>query len=63
MHFLAKPLYANGNQRRFRNSFTGLVFYDFCAGNTFTGARMICELLRHGKKVGISANSHKVIRT
>ena len=32
------------------------------AGKTFTGARMICELIRHGKKVGITAMSHKVIR-
>jgi predicted RecB family nuclease len=32
------------------------------AGKTFTGARMICELVRHGKKIGITANSHKVIR-
>ncbi len=32
------------------------------AGKTFTGARMICELVRSGKKVGITANSHKVIR-
>ena len=32
------------------------------AGKTFTGARMICELVRLGKKVGITANSHKVIR-
>lgn len=32
------------------------------AGKTFTGARMICELVRRGKKVGITANSHKVIR-
>lgn len=32
------------------------------AGKTFTGARMICELVRNGKKVGITANSHKVIR-
>jgi uncharacterized protein len=32
------------------------------AGKTFTGARMICELVRGGKKVGITANSHKVIR-
>ena len=32
------------------------------AGKTFTGARMICELIRHGKKVGITAHSHKVIR-
>jgi uncharacterized protein len=32
------------------------------AGKTFTGARMICELVRSGKTVGITANSHKVIR-
>jgi len=32
------------------------------AGKTFTGARMICELVRLGKTVGITANSHKVIR-
>jgi hypothetical protein len=32
------------------------------AGKTFTGAQMICELVRQGKKVGITANSHKVIR-
>ncbi len=32
------------------------------AGKTFAGARMICELVRHGKKVGITAMSHKVIR-
>jgi uncharacterized protein len=32
------------------------------AGKTYTGARMICELLRAGKKVGITAVSHKVIR-
>lgn len=32
------------------------------AGKTFTGARMICELVRCGKKVGVTANSHKVIR-
>ena len=32
------------------------------AGKTFTGARMICELVRRGKKIGITANSHKVIR-
>nr|WP_323782621.1 TM0106 family RecB-like putative nuclease [Amylibacter sp.] len=31
-------------------------------GKSFTGARMICELVRQGKKVGITANSHKVIR-
>jgi uncharacterized protein len=31
------------------------------AGKTFTGSHMIVELLRHGKKVGITANSHKVI--
>jgi uncharacterized protein len=32
------------------------------AGKTFTGARMICELVRRGKTVGITGNSHKVIR-
>ena len=31
------------------------------AGKTFTGARMIAELVRNGKRVGICANSHKVI--
>jgi uncharacterized protein len=32
------------------------------AGKTFTGAQMICELVRRGKAVGITANSHQVIR-
>jgi hypothetical protein len=32
------------------------------AGKTFTGARMICALVQAGKRVGISANSHKVVR-
>jgi uncharacterized protein len=32
------------------------------AGKTFTGARMICALVQAGKRVGISGNSHKVIR-
>ncbi len=32
------------------------------AGKTFTGARMICKLVSQGKKVGITALSHKVIR-
>lgn len=32
------------------------------AGKTFTGAQMICTLVKEGKKVGITANSHKVIR-
>ena len=32
------------------------------AGKTYTGARMICALLGEGKKVGITAVSHKVIR-
>ena len=31
-------------------------------GKSYTGARMICELVKRGKKVGITANSHKVIR-
>ncbi|WP_245314010.1 hypothetical protein [Bradyrhizobium elkanii] len=32
------------------------------AGKTFTGARMILALARQGRTVGITANSHKVIR-
>jgi predicted RecB family nuclease len=32
------------------------------AGKTYTGARMICALAQAGKIVGITANSHKVIR-
>ena len=32
------------------------------AGKTYAGARMICELIRQKKKVGITAVSHKVIR-
>ena len=31
------------------------------SGKTFNGARMICELVRQGKRVGITATSHKVI--
>jgi hypothetical protein len=31
------------------------------AGKTYTGARMIVALLRAGRKIGITANSHKVI--
>ena len=31
-------------------------------GKTYTGAQMICALVKQGKKVGITANSHKVIR-
>ena len=31
-------------------------------GKSYTGARMICSFVRQGKKVGITANSHKVIR-
>ena len=31
------------------------------SGKTYTGARMILELVRAGKKVGITSNSHKVI--
>ncbi len=31
-------------------------------GKTHTGARMICELVRAGRKVGVTAVSHKVIR-
>jgi AAA domain len=32
------------------------------AGKTHIGARMICALVKSGLKVGITANSHKVIR-
>ncbi|MCZ7537660.1 MAG: TM0106 family RecB-like putative nuclease [Acidimicrobiia bacterium] len=32
------------------------------AGKTYMGARMICELVRTGRKVGVTAVSHKVIR-
>jgi uncharacterized protein len=32
------------------------------SGKTHTGARMICELLHGGMKVGVCAQSHKVIR-
>jgi uncharacterized protein len=31
-------------------------------GKSYTGARMICQFVADGKKVGIVANSHKVIR-
>jgi uncharacterized protein len=31
-------------------------------GKTYTGARMICDLVRAGKKVGVCATSHKVVR-
>lgn len=32
------------------------------SGKTYTGAQMICELVRQGRKIGITALSHKVIR-
>ena len=32
------------------------------SGKTFTGAEMICALIGSGKKVGVTATSHKVIR-
>jgi predicted RecB family nuclease len=32
------------------------------AGKTYTGGWMICELIRAGKKVGVTALGHKVIR-
>ena len=32
------------------------------AGKTYTGARMICALASDGKRIGVTANSHKVIR-
>lgn len=31
-------------------------------GKTFTGSHMVCELVRQGKRVGVLANSHAVIR-
>jgi predicted RecB family nuclease len=31
------------------------------SGKTYTGARMICDLVRRGKKIGVTALSHKVI--
>ena len=31
-------------------------------GKTFTGAQMICALVEQGKRVGVTATSHKVIR-
>jgi uncharacterized protein len=32
------------------------------SGKTHTAARMICALVREGKKIGVTATSHKVIR-
>jgi len=32
------------------------------SGKTHTGARMICKLLKKGKKIGVTALGHKVIR-
>ena len=32
------------------------------AGKTYCGSHIICELVRQGKKVGVTANSHSVIR-
>ena len=32
------------------------------AGKTYTGGKMIVELVRAGKRVGVTANSHKVIK-
>lgn len=32
------------------------------SGKTYTGARMICELVQRGKTIGVTALSHKVIR-
>lgn len=31
------------------------------SGKTYTGGKLICELVRNGARVGITANSHKVI--
>jgi predicted RecB family nuclease len=32
------------------------------SGKTYVGARMICALAKQGKTIGVTANSHKVIR-
>jgi uncharacterized protein len=32
------------------------------SGKTYIGARMICALAKQGKTIGVTANSHKVIR-
>ena len=32
------------------------------SGKTFTGAQMICDLVRSGRRVGVTAVSHKVVR-
>jgi uncharacterized protein len=32
------------------------------SGKTFTGAKMICALVKEGRRVGVTATSHKVIR-
>ena len=32
------------------------------SGKTYTGGQMICDLVAAGKKVGVTATSHKVIR-
>src|SRR2546427_11027116 len=32
------------------------------SGKTYTGARMICELVKLGKRIGVAALSHKAIR-
>ena len=32
------------------------------SGKTYSGGEMICDLMRQGKKVGVTAGSHKVIR-
>ena len=32
------------------------------SGKTYTGARMICQLVKCGQKIGVTALSHKVIR-
>ncbi len=32
------------------------------SGKTYTGARMICEFVKRGMKIGVTALSHKVIR-
>jgi predicted RecB family nuclease len=61
---------AKGNYRAARDLLLGRERMDYVlpiqgppgSGKTYTGARMICDCLRKGEKVGITAVTHKVIR-
>jgi predicted RecB family nuclease len=65
----ARSLQASGESQLATAVRLGLSLADGClaiqgppgSGKTFTGARMIVELVRQGKRVGVTANSHKVI--